>query len=86
MTTFSRLPWTTSASTRLHEASGGGGREPRTAAGVKQRPRNAIWTAVSVDLDAFAGQTLRLVIEARDAGADGLIEAAIDDVRVYQRP
>ncbi|MGI8929307.1 MAG: hypothetical protein ACR2H0_07585 [Candidatus Limnocylindrales bacterium] len=46
--------------------------------------RNAVWTAVSVDLDAFAGQTIRLRIEARDAGADSLVEAAIDDIRVYQ--
>ena len=48
--------------------------------------RNAVWTAASVNLDAYAGQTIRLVFQARDAGADSLIEAAIDDVRVYQAP
>lgn len=48
--------------------------------------RNAVWTAASVNLDAYAGQTIRLLIEARDAGADSLIEAAVDDVRVYRAP
>ena len=48
--------------------------------------RNAAWIDVSVDLDAFAGQTIRLLIQASDSGADSLVEAAIDDVRVYQAP
>ena len=48
------------------------------------RNRNAIWRSVTVDLDAYAGQSVRLLVEARDAGADSLIEGAIDDVRVYR--
>jgi carboxypeptidase T len=48
--------------------------------------RNAVWTPVTVGLDAWAGQQIRLLITARDGGADSLIEAAIDDVRVYQAP
>jgi len=48
--------------------------------------RNAAWMALSVDLDAFAGQTVRILIEACDCAADSLVEAAIDDVRVYQVP
>jgi aminopeptidase S len=48
------------------------------------RNRNAAWRSVTLDLDAFAGQSVRLLIEARDAGADSLVEAAIDDVRVYK--
>jgi murein tripeptide amidase MpaA len=48
--------------------------------------RNATWTAVSIDLDAYAGQTVRIVIQAADGGSDSLVEAAIDDIRVYQQP
>jgi aminopeptidase S len=48
--------------------------------------RNATWTTATVDLSAFAGQSLRLLFEAADTGTDGLVEAAIDDVRVYQAP
>jgi len=48
--------------------------------------RNGAWASVSVDLDAYAGQTVRVLIEAADNGAGSLIEAAIDDVRVYRQP
>jgi carboxypeptidase T len=48
--------------------------------------RNAKWTALTLNLDAYAGRTIRLLIEAADNGADSLIEAAVDDVRVYQLP
>jgi carboxypeptidase T len=46
--------------------------------------RNANWSTVTLNLDAFAGQTIRLLIEAADNGADSLIEAAVDDVRVFR--
>jgi hypothetical protein len=48
--------------------------------------RNAKWTAVSVDLDAYAGQDVRVLIEAADEGAASLIEAAVDDLRIYRAP
>ena len=48
--------------------------------------RNADWSTVTLNLDAFAGKTIRLLVEAADNGADSLIEAAIDDVRVYAAP
>jgi hypothetical protein len=38
-----------------------------------------------VNLDAFAGQTIRLTVEAADGAADSLVEAALDDVRVYEQ-
>jgi hypothetical protein len=31
---------------------------------------------------AFAGQSVRIVVEAADAGTASLVEAAVDDVRV----
>ncbi|MEY2426386.1 MAG: carboxypeptidase [Actinomycetota bacterium] len=44
--------------------------------------RNGAWLARSVSLNAFAGQTVRIVVEAADAGTASLVEAAVDDVRV----
>ena len=46
---------------------------------------DAAWTAASVNLNAFAGQTIRIRIEAADAEPASLVEAAIDDVRIVQR-
>jgi carboxypeptidase T len=48
--------------------------------------RNAVWTSAEVDLDPYAGQTIRLLVKAGDQGADSVVEAAIDDVRVYKAP
>ena len=33
----------------------------------------------------WAGQTIRIVVEATDGGADSLVEAGIDDIRI-RRP
>jgi extracellular elastinolytic metalloproteinase len=46
---------------------------------------DAVWAAASASLDAFAGQTVRIVVEAADAATASLVEAAIDDVRVTQQ-
>jgi carboxypeptidase T len=44
---------------------------------------NGAWaTTGSISLDAFAGQTVRIVVEVADASTASLVEAAIDDVRV----
>ncbi len=45
----------------------------------------AVWTAASVSVAAYAGQTIRLVLTATDGGADSLVEAAVDDLRI-ERP
>lgn len=44
--------------------------------------RTGSWLTASIPLDAWAGETIRLRFSATDAGADGLVEAAFDDVRV----
>jgi hypothetical protein len=36
-------------------------------------------------LNAFAGQTVRVLIEAADASTASLAEAAVDDVRIAQQ-
>ena len=44
--------------------------------------RDGAWAAQSVSLAAFAGQTVRIVIDAADASGASLVEAGVDDVRV----
>jgi carboxypeptidase T len=46
---------------------------------------NGAWGARSVSLSAFAGQTVRLVVEAADASTASLVEAGVDDVRVTRQ-
>ncbi len=40
----------------------------------------AAWTAASTSLSAYAGQSVRLQVEAADTGTASLIEAAVDNV------
>jgi carboxypeptidase T len=44
--------------------------------------RNAAWSTASADLSQFAGQTVRLQVEAADAATASLVEAAVDDVKI----
>jgi len=46
---------------------------------------NGAWAAASANLTPFAGQTIRLLIEAADASTASLVEAGIDDVRITQQ-
>jgi extracellular elastinolytic metalloproteinase len=46
---------------------------------------DGVWTASSASLNAFAGQTVRILIEAADAGTASLVEAGIDDIRISQQ-
>jgi hypothetical protein len=48
--------------------------------------RDAVWTTSSANITAFAGQTVRILIEAADASTASLVEAAVDDVRIVQQP
>ncbi len=47
---------------------------------------DAAWATQTVSLNAFAGQTVRIRIEAADASTASLVEAAVDDVTVTQQP
>lgn len=44
--------------------------------------RDGAWTDGTVDLSAFAGQSIRLQLEAADFGGASLFEAAVDDIRI----
>jgi carboxypeptidase T len=46
---------------------------------------DATWRSASVSLAPFAGKSIRLLFVARDGGANNLVEAGLDDIRV-QRP
>jgi len=46
---------------------------------------NGAWASASASLNAFAGQTVRILIEAADASTASLVEAGIDDVRITQQ-
>jgi Zn-dependent metalloprotease len=43
------------------------------------------WITGTASLNAFAGQTVRILIEAADASTASLVEAAVDDVLVTQQ-
>jgi carboxypeptidase T len=43
---------------------------------------NGAWTSATINLDAFAGQTVQIVVEAADLSSASLVEAAVDDVRI----
>jgi hypothetical protein len=45
---------------------------------------NGAWATATVSLNAFAGQTVRIAIQAADASGASLVEAGIDDVKVTQ--
>jgi carboxypeptidase T len=47
--------------------------------------RDAAWTGVGVSVDAWAGQTIRVVVQAVDGGPANLVEAGIDDVRIRRQ-
>lgn len=46
--------------------------------------RDAAWATGRASLDAFAGQTIRVVFEAVDGADDSLVEAAVDTVRILR--
>ncbi len=43
---------------------------------------NGAWASTTVDLSAFAGESVRILVEAADASTASLVEAGVDDVKV----
>jgi extracellular elastinolytic metalloproteinase len=46
---------------------------------------DAAFTTATVNLSQFAGQTIRILIEAADASTASLVEAGVDDVRITRQ-
>ncbi|MBG0827502.1 M20/M25/M40 family metallo-hydrolase [Planomonospora sp. ID67723] len=44
--------------------------------------RNGAWGSAEVDVSAFAGQSVRILVEAADASGASLVEAGVDDVKI----
>jgi hypothetical protein len=42
------------------------------------------WKSAAVSLSRWAGQKIRIIVQAKDRGADSLVEAGVDDIRVQQ--
>ncbi|MEV4398503.1 M14 family zinc carboxypeptidase [Nonomuraea sp. NPDC049607] len=48
--------------------------------------RNGAWAVATADLTPYAGQTVRILIDAADASGASLVEAGVDDVKITQQP
>jgi aminopeptidase S len=46
--------------------------------------RDGAWAAATVDVSAFAGQSVRVLVEAADASTASLVEAGVDDVKILR--
>jgi hypothetical protein len=46
---------------------------------------DGVWATATASLNGFAGQTVRILVEAADAATASLVEAGIDDVRITQQ-
>jgi murein tripeptide amidase MpaA len=46
--------------------------------------RNGAWAVGNANLSAYAGQSVRILVEAADASTASLVEAGVDDVRITQ--
>jgi aminopeptidase S len=47
--------------------------------------RNGAWATGTWNISAFAGQSVRVLVQAADASGASLVEAGVDDVRVTQQ-
>ncbi len=66
---------------RVRVVAGGATTTVFTRSGAASN-RAAAWQTGSVNLSAYAGQSVRLLVEAADAAGGSLLEAAVDDVRI----
>ena len=46
---------------------------------------DAAWVTRSIDISAFAGQTIRILITAADNAGGSLVEAGVDDVVITRQ-
>ena len=60
----------------------GGTRTPVATFSGSATDVDGAWKYVYAPMDAWAGQTVRIVFQAIDGGTDSLVEAEIDDIRI----
>ena len=46
--------------------------------------RNGAWTGAALNLSAYAGQSVRILVAAADTATASLVEAGVDDVRIVR--
>ena len=46
---------------------------------------DAAWQSATANLNAYAGQSIQIQIEAADAGTASLLEAAVDDIAITRQ-
>ena len=66
---------------RVSVVHNGGTTALLTQAGAASN-RNGAWTAANVNLSAYAGQSVRILVEATDASGASLVEAGVDNVTI----
>ncbi len=71
---------------RVSAVSAGGQRSVLMQRRATPERTPAGWVPVTVSLDDVSGGSVRILVEAVDAGEDGRVAAAIDDVRVTREP
>jgi aminopeptidase S len=47
--------------------------------------RNAVWASGTWTVTAFAGQSIRILIQAADASGASLVEAGVDNVQITRQ-
>ena len=57
----------------------------RTVAEKNTTHRDGAWATGTWDVSAYAGQSIRILIEAADASGASLVEAGVDDVKITQQ-
>ncbi|BCJ59078.1 M14 family zinc carboxypeptidase [Micromonospora endophytica] len=66
---------------RVSVVHNGGTTALLTQAGAASN-RNGAWTVANLNLTPYAGQSVRILVEAADASTASLVEAAVDDVTI----
>jgi hypothetical protein len=73
---------TTADQLRLSIEKEDGSRTPIWSVKGNGKDRDASWQLAWLNVDAYAGQTIRLVFSAVDGGGGNLVEAELDDIRI----
>jgi carboxypeptidase T len=68
---------------RVSVVHNGGTTPLLTQAGAASN-RNGVWTSGTANLSPYAGQSVRILIEAADAATASLVEAGVDNVAITQ--